>query len=392
MILRGTRVLDCSHVLAGPHCGRQLADMGAEVIKIESPAGGDSVRRVRGEGDRNGMVFINLNAGKLGLAIDLARPEGRQVMFDLVRNSDVLIENFRPGVMRRFGLDYESLNAVNPRLIMCSISAFGQTGPMAEQGGFAYSAMAMSGAMDLDRELDGRVHVGHLPVPDFLAALNAVSAIGYALLHRERTGRGQFLDISLVDCMLAGEDLAISCVINGQDYTPQRRPAVSTHRVADGYVVIMMTTPELFGRFADAIGKPELKVDPRFSSRDARIANQSVIDSIIDAWITRFPTRSEVVEFLATHRVPCAAVLSVQESIEHPQVRDRGCLVELREDDGTPVQVVRSAMRFSSAPTVPVKSAPARVGSDTRDVLRTVLGYSPDQIDALIALKAVHQA
>lgn len=392
MILNGIRVLDFSHVLAGPHCGRQLADLGAEVIKIENPEGGDAVRKIRGSDGENGMAFVNLNAGKMGFAVDLTCPEGRSVMLDLIRKSDVLIENFRPGVMHRFGLDFESLRDINPRLIMCSISAFGQTGPMANQGGFAYSAMAMSGAMDIDRERDDSVRVGYLPVPDFLAALNALAAIGFALLDRERTGKGQYLDISLLDSMIAAEDLATPCVINGQEHTVQRRPAISTHRVADGYVVVMITTPELFGRLADAIGKPELKDDLRFSSREARIENQAMLDAILDEWMRGFDTRQAVVDFLASHRVPSAAVLSIAEATQHEQIRSRGCIVNLTQGDGQAVRVIRSAMRFSSATTLPSKTAPSRVGSDTCTVLSSVLNYTQEKIDSLLALKAVHQA
>ncbi len=392
MILRGTRVVDFSHVLAGPHCGRQLADIGAEVIKVENIAQGDSVRHIGTGTALAGTVFANQNAGKLALAVDLTHPAGRQVALDLVHASDVVLENFRPGVMRRFGLDYVSLHHQHRRLVMCSISAFGQTGPMAEQPGFAYSAMAMSGALDLDRDPDGRPHIGHLPVADFLAAINAVAAIGFALLHRDRTGDGQYLDISLLDCMLAAEDLATPGVINGGSYTPQRRPGVSVHRVGDGCVVLMVTTSDMFCRFADAIGAPDLKADPRFVSRDDRIANQGQLDAIADQWIAAFPTRRAVTDFLTSHRVPCAAILSVQEATAQAQVRARGSLCDVAGADHALGRVVRSGMRFSLTPSSPQGPAPSQVGSHTNDILRRVLGYSTQQIGALVTEKVVHQA
>lgn len=390
MILRGTRVIEFSHVLAGPHCGRQLADMGAEVIKVESPGKGDAVRKLGSNSDENGMVFVNQNAGKRSLSVDLQHAAGREAVLDLVAESDVVLENFRPGVMRRFGLDYASLKERNPALVMCSISAFGQSGPLADQGGFAYSAMAMSGALDLDRERDGIEHIGHLPVPDFLSALNAVAAIGFALLHRERTGEGQQIDISLIDCMLAAEDIATPCVINGQAFRPQRRPGVSVHRVPDGSVVMTLPGEDLFFRFADAIGAPELKADPRFATRALRIANQAAIDALIDQWIAPFSSRAAVVQFLASHKIPCAAVLSVQEAVDHPQVLARGAVTQVAGPQSH--RVVRSAMRFSATPSSPQGPAPARVGSHTREVLADVLGYSHDRIDALIVAKAVYQA
>ena len=377
-------------MLAGPHCGRQLADMGAQVIKVEGPGAGDAVRKLGSNNGENGMVFVNQNAGKRSLSVDLRHPAGLEAVLDLVASCDVVFENFRPGVMQRFGLDYASLKERNPALVMCSISAFGQTGPLADQGGFAYSAMAMSGAIDLDRERDGVAHIGHLPVPDFLSALNAVAAIGYALLHRERTGKGQHIDISLIDCMLAAEDIATPSVINGEAFEPQRRPGVSVHRVSDGFVVMTLPGEDLFFRFADAIGAPELKADPRFLTRASRIANQSDIDALIDRWIAPFRSRDAVVEFLASHKVPSAAVLSVQEALNHPQVLARGAVA--RVGGPTSHRVVRSAMRFSATPSEPQGPAPAQVGSHTREVLADVLGYSHDRIDALIAAKAVHQA
>jgi CoA:oxalate CoA-transferase len=393
MILQGIRVLDFSHVLAGPHCGRQLADMGAEVIKVESPGLGDSTRRVLGTatGESN-PIFENLNAGKLGFSVDLKRPEGRAVMLELVKVSDVIIENFRPGVMQSFGLDYATLAPLNPKLVMCSISAFGQTGPLAAHSGFAYSATAMSGAMDLDRGHDGRPHVSHLPTPDFLAGLNAVAAIGFALLDRHRTGRGQYLDISLLDCMLAAEDLATPRVLNGGSYAPQRRPGTSVHRVGDGFVVLMMTTDEIFHRFTEAIGKPALRSDDRFATRKDRIANQTSLDVAIEAWIKTFPTRQSVVDFLASHRVPCAPILSIDEAVRHPHALEHGSFSDAGNGPQGARWVVRSAMRFSETPSLPRGPAPPVIGHDTRKILERVLGYSAKAIDTLVATRAVHQA
>ena len=385
-ILAGIRVLDFSHVLAGPHCGRQLADLGAEVIKIESPGAGDSVRSARGArpGDPN-PVFANMNAGKHGLAIDLKRPAGRELALELADTADVVIENFRPGVMRRLGLDYETLSTRRPSLVMCSISAFGQTGSLSHLPGFAYSATAMSGAMHLDLEEDGRPHLGSVPIPDFLAGLNATAAIAFALLHRQRTGRGQHLDISLLDCTLAAEDLATLRALNGLPYSAKRRPGVCVHRVGDGHVVITLTIDDIWHRFADAIGRPELKTDPRFVDRRDRLAHRAELESIIDTWVARFATRAEAMAFLEPHGVPCAPVLDVAEAVVHEHAVARGDFADVPDALHGSYRIVRSGMRFSEARTHPRGAAPATPGCDSRAVLQDLLGYTSKRIDALVA-------
>jgi len=392
-ILDGVRVVELCHVLAGPHCGRHLADLGAEVIKVESPGAGDYTRHLAATpGSQNSTYFSNQNAGKLAVAVDISREDGQAVVRDLVAASDVVVENFRPGVLRRFGLDYEGLRAVNPRLVMCSISAFGQTGPLASLPGFAYSAAAFSGSMHHDRGRDGRPHVPHLAAPDLLAAMTAVGAIGLALLHREKTGSGQHIDVSLLDCILEAEDAATPRLLNGEPYPVQRRPGVSVHEAADGFLVVMVTTDEMFARFCDALGRPELAGDPRFLSRPLRTEHRDALEAIVDDWVRTLPGRQAALDLLERHRVPSAPVLSVEEAHAHPHSVERGTSETVHDAEHGPRRVFRSAMRFSATPPRPQGPAPARVGAHTRDVLGRVLGYAPARIDALIAAGAVRQA
>jgi len=391
-ILEGIRVVELSHVLAGPHCGRQLADLGAEVIKVESPDTGDYTRAIAvTDGSQNSVYFTNQNAGKRGLAVDIARAEGQGVIRDLAAVSDVVLENFRPGVLRRFALDWDALRQVNPRLVMCSISAFGQTGPLAALPGFAYSAAAFSGAMHLDRGQDGRPHVAHLAAPDILAAMTAVGAIGLALLHRERTGQGQHIDVSLLDCVLAAEDAATPRLLNGEPYPVQRRPGVTVHEAADGFVVIMVTTDTMFARFAQAIGRPELAQDPRFVTRPLRNEHREELEQIVEAWVRSLPDRAAALERLERHRVPCAPVLSVEEAHAHPHSVARATLETVQDPVHGPRRVFRSALRFSATPLRPQGPAPARIGAHTREVLAKVLGYDEARIEALLASGAVRQ-
>ena len=392
-ILEGIRVIELSHVLAGPHCGRHLADLGAEVIKVESPGQGDYTRHLAAApGSQNSAYFSNQNAGKLAIAVDIARPDGQRVVRELAAAADVVLENFRPGVLRRFGLDWAGLRAVNPRLVMCSISAFGQTGPLSSLPGFAYSASAFSGAMFLDRGRDGRPHVSHLAAPDLLAAMTATGAIGLALFHRQRTGQGQHIDVSLLDCVLEAEDAATPRLLNGEPYPVQRRPGVSVHEAADGFFVVMVTTDDMFARFCQAIGRPELAGDARFVTRPLRDEHRDALEAIVDGWVRALPGRQTALDALEKHRVPAAPVLSVTEAHAHPHCVDRGSNETVDDPELGARRVFRSAMRFSATPPRPQGPAPSRVGAHTRQVLERVLRYEPARVDALVAAGAVYQA
>ncbi len=294
-------------------------------------------------------------------------------------------------MLARFGLDYETLRPRHPRLIMCSISAFGQTGPLAHLPGFAYTAAAFSGVMSLDVERDGWPHVSHVPFPDYLAGLYALAAIGLALYERERTGLGQAVDISLTECSLVTEDLAAQHAANGGHWRPQRRPGVSVHRAGDGFIVIMVTHDEMFGRLADAMGRPDLKTDPRFVPRPNRMQHQGELDRVVDDWLAVFPSRQSALAHLERFRVPCAPILTTEEALAHEQMAGRGVLVEAGDGPCGPLRVLRSPLRFSRSAVVPRGPAPATIGADTRSVLARVLGYDVARIDALVQRGAVYQ-
>jgi formyl-CoA transferase len=385
--LEGIRVLDVTQVMAGPFCAMQLCDMGAEVIKVEPP-GGDSTRRMAGASGAESAGFNAVNRGKRGIVLDLATPRGQDVMRRLVATTDILVENYRPGVMRRFGLDYATLAPDHPALIYASISGYGQTGPDAAKGGFDLIAQGVSGLMSVTGEA-GRppIKVG-VPLTDLGAALFALAGILAALHYRHRTGLGQYIDSSLVE---AGIALSVweAAEYFGHGLAPE--PLGSAHRMlapyqaircADGYITLAGGTDRLFERLCTVLGHPEWTTEPAFANDSLRVRNRVMLIERIEAMTTQ-AARAHWLARFDEAGVPCGPINDYQQTFADPQVRARGMVVDLEHPTLGPLRALGSPIKMSATPPVTSRRAPL-LGEHTRDVLRE-LGYDESEIGEVMS-------
>ena len=385
----GVRVLDLSRMLAGPYGSMLLADMGAEVIKVEDPDGGDPMR-VMGPPflpDGESAYFLAINRNKKSTAIDLTKPEGRTVFLDLVAEADVVWENFRPGVMARLGLDYATLAAANPRLVLCSISAYGQDGPYRDWPAFDLALQALGGAMSLTGE-DGRppTRMG-LPMGDLSGGMFGAFAVAGALFRRERTGRGAHVDLSLLDCQVS-----LLTYIAQYFWADGRvpRPQGSGHAsvvpygalaTADGYLIVAVFAEKFWGGFCRALEHPEWERDPRFATNRDRVANRATLMGLVEA-AARTRTTEAWLERLHAAGVPAAPILSVDGVLADPQVCHRRMVVELAHPRHGPLPTLGTPLKIDGALEVPL-APPARLGEHTDTVLRDLLKYPAERIAAL---------
>jgi crotonobetainyl-CoA:carnitine CoA-transferase CaiB-like acyl-CoA transferase len=383
--LEGIRVLDVTQVMAGPFCAMQLCDMGADVIKVEPPEG-DSTRAMAGAAGTDSPGFNAVNRGKRGIVLDLKSAAGQDAFRRLLHRTDIVIENYRPGVMRRFGLDYASLAAEHPALIYASISGYGQTGPDADKGGFDLIAQGVSGLMSVTGE-PGRppAKVG-VPLTDLGAALFALSAVLAALHFRSRTGRGQHIDTSLVE---AG--LALSVWESAQYFADGAipEPLGSAHRMfapyqaircADGYITLGSANNRLFQRLCALLGHPEWAAEPDFANDTLRVRNRAALAERIER-ITVEGTREHWLGRLDAAGIPCGPINNYAEAFADPQIRARGMVVEIEHPTLGRVQTVGSPIKMSATPPLAGRPAPL-LGQHTREVLREV-GYSDAEISSL---------
>ena len=387
-LLAGLTVLDFTRVLAGPYCTRLLADLGAQVIKVERPGEGDEVRYtvMQLEPDRTDQssYFVRLNAGKRGIAIDLAHPKARDLVLDLVRIADVVVENFSPGVMARYGLDAAALRKVRPDLVYCAISGFGQTGPLSSMQAYAHLINAISGVMDLERGAEPRPRVAYLQAADVLAGAHAFGSICAALVRRAHTGRGAVLDVSMLECLVCADDITYGAVLNGGEVLRQQRVGMVVHPIGGGYVALQTVgAPHLWSRLVSLIGRPELASDARFATPAARRANWPALLEIIRDWLNGFESVDRAVEVLSAARVPCVPMLSPEELIDHPHMAARSAFPKVAHPGRGSVRVTATPFHVDGRPIEPGGPAPYRVGEHTREVLMDLLGYSEDRVAEL---------
>ena len=394
-LFEGVRVLDLSRMLAGPYGSMLLADMGAEVIKIEEPDGGDPIR---GMGppflpDGESAYFLAINRNKKSVAVDLTKEAGRDVLYDLVRQSDVVLENFRPGIMERLGCAYSKLWSLNQRLVVCSISAYGQEGPYRDWPAFDLALQAMGGAMSLTGEAGGRpVRMG-LPMGDLAGGLFGAFAIAGALLRRERTGEGAHLDLSLLDCQVSLLTyIAQYFWTNGLVPGPLGSAHASVVPYGalasrDGHLIVAVFAEKFWSGFCRAVGRAEWARDPRFATNRDRVANRDALVPLIDA-LFRTRTTAEWLACLTAEGVPAAPIQTVDRVLADPQIRRRGMVVEMAHPVhgatptlGTPVKV-DGAMDLGVGP-------PPRLGEHTDLVLRDLLKYPSARIAELRRAGAV---
>jgi crotonobetainyl-CoA:carnitine CoA-transferase CaiB-like acyl-CoA transferase len=380
--LEGIRVLDVTQVMAGPFCAMQLCDMGADVIKVEPPEG-DSTRRMAGAAAGESAAFNAVNRGKRGIVLDLKTPLGQDAFRRLLRHSDIVVENNRPGVMRAFGLDYASLAPDFPALIYASISGYGQTGPDAKKGGFDLIAQGVSGLMSVTGE-PGRppVKIG-VPITDLGAAMFALTAILAALYYRGRTGRGQYIDTSLVDAGIAFS-VWEAAEYFGEGVVPQ--PLGSAHRLLapyqaircrDGYITLGAANDRLFERFCALLGHAEWVGDPDYANATARVKNRAALIARIEA-ITALEPRQHWIALLETNGIPCGPINNYAEAFADPQVRAREMVVEVEHPALGRLQTPGSPIKMSETPPLVRRRAPM-LGEHTAEILRK-LGYSDAQL------------
>jgi crotonobetainyl-CoA:carnitine CoA-transferase CaiB-like acyl-CoA transferase len=393
-LLAGVTVLDFTRVLAGPYCTRLLADLGARVIKIERPGEGDDTRRGHAQLEAartdQGTYFIRINAGKLSLALDLAHPKAREVVLDLARAADVVVENFLPGVVAKLGCDHAALSSVKPDLVYCSISGFGQSGPMRLQPAFHHIVHAMSGLMHLEQQTDPAPRPGYLQAADVLAGTHAFGAILAGLWRRARTGRGAYLDVSMLECLVAAEDINYGGMLNAGPEYRGPRPGMIVHGIGGRHVAMQTVgAPQLWARLVAMMERPELAADARFATPAARRAHWAELQPIICAWLDRFKTVDEAVAALTAGRLPAAVVLSPAEVVAHPHLAARGAFPAVDHPGRGAVRITAVPFHVDQQPVAPRGGAPYRVGEHTRAVLRDVLGYAPERIEELRRLGTV---
>jgi formyl-CoA transferase/CoA:oxalate CoA-transferase len=386
MVLAGVRVLDLSRMLAGPYGSMLLADLGAEVIKVEEPEGGDPMR-VMGPpflADGDSAYFLSINRSKKSIALDLAQPAGRDVFLDLVRAADVVWENFRPGVMARLGCDYAALAAANPRIVLCSISAYGQAGPYRDWPAFDLALQAMGGGMSLTGEPGGRpVRMG-LPMGDLTGGLFGAFAVASALFRRQITGQGAHVDLSLLDCQVSLLTyLAQYYWTDGRVPGPQgsgHRSVVPYQALAtrDGRLIVAVFAEKFWQGFCLALERPEWLQDPRFATNRDRVAHREALVPLMEAvFLTR--STAEWLERLRAHDVPATPILGVDQVLSDAQVRERGMVAEMRHPRHGAVPTLGSPVKVDGAMTLEPQPPP-RLGEHTESVLRQVLKYGDERI------------
>ncbi|WP_126427816.1 CaiB/BaiF CoA transferase family protein [Brevibacillus marinus] len=387
--LQNMKVIDLTQVLAGPYCTMVLGDLGADVIKVEKYPDGDDTRTMRPFVNDESYCYMMVNRNKRGIRLNIKEEAGRDVLYQLVKTADVFIENFRPGTTRKLGIDYESLRAINPGLIYCSISGYGQTGPYSHKGGFDIMAQGMSGIMSMTGEKGGKpVKVG-IAIHDVAAAVTAIYSILAAYIHKLQTGEGQYIDLSLVDSGLAWTVWEAAAYFGAGEVSG---PNGSAHRVSapyqgfqtkNGYILIGAGTQRLWERFCqEVIDRPELIEDPRFLTNSDRIGHVDELEAIIQEIIIREDSQYWL-EKLDQAGIPCGPIYRYDETLNDEHIRAREMVIDYEHPVAGRIFNLGFPVKFSKTPGQVRRPAPS-LGQHTKEVLQE-LGYSESAIQALEA-------
>ena len=387
LALAGYRVLDLGRVIAGPHLAQLLGDMGADVIHVEPPDGGDDSRQIPPFIGEMSVNFLISNRNKRSITLNLKTPRGIDLLKQLVETADILVESNRPGVTERLGIDYETLSRVNPRLVMTSISGFGQTGPSRHLAGYNQIAQAMGGMMSLTGSPDGPPMRTAAIVGDYLASLYGAFGTMVALVHRDRTGRGQWVDASLYESMVAvlgpafQEYLSFGTVRQRTgNWAPTMAPS-NLYRAADGDVMIVAGNQRHWRSLCEAMQRPDLIEHEGFATGRARVANVGEVDRIIEAWSSRFAS-AQIVDELNRRGVPCATVNDVGQVVESPQTAARGLVADMSVPGLGDVKTLGVLPRLSHTPGS-IRLPPPELGQHNEEVYAELLGLSAEEVGAL---------
>jgi formyl-CoA transferase len=399
------RVLDLSRVLAGPWCAQTLADFGADVIKIERPGAGDDTRQwgppylktPDGADTREAAYYLAANRNKRSVTVDIATAEGQRIVRELAAQSDVVLENYKVGQLKRYGLDYESLRAVKPDLIYCSVTGFGQTGPYAQRAGYDFIVQGLGGFMSITGERDGEPGGGPqkagVAIADLMTGMYATVAVLTALAHRDRTGAGQYIDMALLDVQVAMlANMNSNFLASG---TPPARwgnahPNIvpyQTFQTSDGWIIVAVGNDGQFRKFVEAGGRAQLADDERFATNPARVRNRETLVPLLAAMV-RERGKREWIDALEAAQVPCGPINDLREVFDNEQVIARGMQIDLPHPSGSTVKLVRNPINMTETPPQAVAHPPT-LGEHTEDVLRSVLGYDDARIAALRAQQVV---
>ena len=391
--LSGVRILDLTLIMAGPYCTLILGDLGAEVIKIEKPGIGESSREMPPHFfEGQSAYFIAMNRNKKSMTLDLKSEAGKRIFYDLAKKSDVVIDNFRPGVVKKLGVDFDTLKTMNPRIICCSISGYGQTGPFRDRPAFDLVIQARGGIMSYTGE-PGQMPVRMgAPMGDLSGGLFASQGILAALYQREKTGRGQRIDISLVDCQTSLLTYRAQFYLVGKEIArPVGSGHVSAHpirafRTKSFDVVIDANTESIFAELCDAIGRPEMAQDDKFNSRENRLKNKEELYAILEkAFLAK--TGEEWLELLEK-RIPIAPINTIDKALADPQTLSRNMVVEVEYDNKKKLNILGNPIKMSEVEQE-VFRRPPYLGEHTEEILRELLNYSPEQIKDIKSEKAV---
>jgi len=399
------RVLDLTRVLAGPWCAQTLADFGADVIKVERPGAGDDTRHwgppylkdATGADTAEAAYYLAANRNKRSVTVDIATPEGQQIVRELAAQSDVVLENYKVGQLKKYGLDYESLRAVKPDLVYCSVTGFGQTGPYAHRAGYDFIVQGIGGFMSITGERDsepgGGPQKAGVAIADLATGLYSTIAVLAALAHRDRTGEGQYIDMALLDVQVA-----LLANMNTNFLASGKPPArwgnahpnivpYQTFQTSDGWIIVAVGNDGQFRKFVEAGGRPGLADDERFATNPSRVRHRDTLVPIL-AEMVKARGKADWIGVLEAAGVPCGPINELDEVFDNEQVVARGMQVSLPHPCGADVKLVRNPIRMSATPP-DARTAPPLLGAQTEDVLRDMLGYDDARIAALKAKQAI---